>query len=251
MSANRPFVLTIAGFDPSAGAGVLADIKTFEQHRVYGFAINTGNTIQTENEFFEMQWTGLAFVLKSLEKLFANYTIKAVKIGIIPSLEYLKEIILTIKKLSPKTKIVWDTVLKSTTEFDFLTIENQALLIEILKKINLITPNYDEILQLSSKGINAKRAAIQLSKYCPVLLKGGHNPNEIGIDNLYTQNEIYTLLPKTNKCYEKHGSGCVLSSAITANLALEQNLQTACKNAKTYTENYLLSNPTKLGFHHV
>ena len=56
MSANRPFVLTIAGFDPSAGAGVLADVKTFEQHRVYGFAINTGNTIQTENEFVEMQF---------------------------------------------------------------------------------------------------------------------------------------------------------------------------------------------------
>lgn len=251
MSANRSFVLTIAGFDPSAGAGILADIKTFEQHRVYGFAINTGNTIQTENEFFEMQWTGLDFVLKSLEKLFANYTIKAVKIGIIPSLQYLKEITLMIKKLSPKTKIIWDTVLKSSTEFDFITIENQGDLIEILKKINLITPNYDEILQLSSKGINAKRTAIQLSKYCPVLLKGGHNPDEIGIDNLYTQNEIYTLLPKTNKCYEKHGSGCVLSAAITANLVLEQNLQTACKNAKTYTENYLLSNPTKLGFHHV
>ncbi|OYX86286.1 MAG: hydroxymethylpyrimidine/phosphomethylpyrimidine kinase, partial [Flavobacteriales bacterium 32-34-25] len=51
MSTNRPFVLSIAGFDPSAGAGVLADIKSFEQHQVYGFAINTANTIQTENEF--------------------------------------------------------------------------------------------------------------------------------------------------------------------------------------------------------
>jgi hydroxymethylpyrimidine/phosphomethylpyrimidine kinase len=251
MSANRPFALAVAGLEPSAGAGVLADIKTFEQHRVYGFAINTGNTIQTENEFFEMQWTDLAFVLKSLEKLFANYTIKAVKIGIVPSLEYLKEIIFTIKKLSPETKIIWDTVLKSTTEFDFMTIENQAVLVEILKKIDLITPNYDEILQLSSKGINAETTAILLSKYCPVLLKGGHNSNEIGIDNLYTQNDLYKLLPTTNKCYEKHGSGCVLSAAITANLALEQNLQTACENAKTYTENYLMSNSTKLGFHHV
>ena len=97
MSKKVPFVLSIAGFDPSAGAGVLADVKTFEQHRVYGFAINTGNTIQTENKFFEMQWTDLAFVLKSLEKLFNNYTIKAVKIGIVPSLEYLKEIVFKIK----------------------------------------------------------------------------------------------------------------------------------------------------------
>src|SRR3970282_2510975 len=145
MSANRPFVLTIAGFDPTGGAGVLADAKTFEQHRVSGFAINTGNTIQTENVFYEMQWTDLTFVLKSLDKLFENYSIKAVKMGIVPSLDYLKEIVFTIKRLSPKTKIVWDTVLKSTTEFNFINIESQVVLIEILKGIDLITPNYNEI----------------------------------------------------------------------------------------------------------
>ena len=86
---------------------------------------------------------------------------------------------------------------------------------------------------------------------CSVLLKGGHNPNEMGVDYLYTEKDVHQLLPKTGKCYEKHGSGCVLSAAITANLALEQNLQMACENAKIYTEIYLLSNPTKLGFHHV
>ncbi|HEY6142899.1 MAG TPA: hydroxymethylpyrimidine/phosphomethylpyrimidine kinase [Flavobacterium sp.] len=250
---SQPFVLTIAGFDPSAGAGVLADIKTFEQHRVYGFAINTGNTIQTENEFFEMQWTDLDFVLKSIEKLFENYDIKAVKIGIVPSLEYLKLIVFSIKKLSPKTKIVWDTILKSTTKFDFLNIENQAALIDILKKIDLITPNYDEMLQLSTKGINAETTAILLSKYCSVLLKGGHNPNEIGFDYLYLENEFFNLAPNTNTALisEKHGSGCVLSSAITANLALKQDLKTACINAKKYIETYLQSNTTKLGHHHV
>ena len=93
MQESRPFVLTIAGFDPSGGAGVLADAKTFEQHRVYGFAVNTGNTIQTENEFYEMQWTDIDFILKSLDKLLQNYTVKAVKIGIVPSLDYLKEIV--------------------------------------------------------------------------------------------------------------------------------------------------------------
>jgi hydroxymethylpyrimidine/phosphomethylpyrimidine kinase len=250
MSANRPFVLTIAGFDPSGGAGILADAKTFEQHRVYGFAVNTGNTIQTENEFFEMQWTDLAFVLNSMEKLFDNYTIKAVKIGIIPSLDYLKEIVLLVKKLSPKTKIVWDTVLKSTTEFDFINIKNQAFLIEILKEVDLITPNYDEILQLSSEEINAETIAENLSKYCAVLLKGGHNPDEIGVDYLYLKNKIFRLTPKENLVFEKHGSGCVLSSAITANLALEQDLKTACTNAKNYIENYLQSNQTKLGYHY-
>ncbi|MFV8368459.1 hydroxymethylpyrimidine/phosphomethylpyrimidine kinase [Flavobacterium sp. LB2R40] len=250
MSENRPYVLTIAGFDPSGGAGVLADIKTFEQHHVYGFALNTGNTIQTEREFFEMHWTDQAFVLRSLDKLFKNYTIKAVKIGIVPSLDYLKEIVFLIKKLSPKTKIIWDTVLKSTTNFNFLILENQNSLIEILREIDLITPNYNEIVQLSSEEINAERIAITLSKHCAVLLKGGHNPAAIGIDYLYTSKEIFRLKPNNTLVFEKHGSGCVLASAITANLALEQDLKTACINAKKYIETYLESNPTKLGYHH-
>ena len=251
MSANRPFVLTIAGFDPSAGAGVLADVKTFEQHRVHGFAINTGNTIQTENEFVEMQWTDLNFVLKSLEKLFKSYSIKAVKIGIVPTLEYLKEIVLAIKKLSPKTKIVWDTVLKSTTEFDFLTLENRSDLMEILKKIDLITPNYNEMQQLFPD-YNSPLLWKRAENMASVLLKGGHNPEEIGLDYLFLKNEIFSLSPSNDaaKIFEKHGSGCVLSSSITANLALEQDLKTACINAKKYIETHLQSNPTKLGHHH-
>jgi hydroxymethylpyrimidine/phosphomethylpyrimidine kinase len=64
--------------------------------------VNTGNTIQTENEFFEIQWTDLDFVLKSLGKLFENYNIKAVKIGIIPSLNYLREIVWVVKNFRQK-----------------------------------------------------------------------------------------------------------------------------------------------------
>lgn len=251
MSENRPFVLSIAGFDPSGGAGILADAKTFEQHRVLGFAINTGNTIQTENEFYEIQWTDIDFVLRSLDKLFQNYTFKAVKIGIVPSLENLKKIVLAIKRLSPKTKIVWDTVLKSTTKFDFMSIENQSILIQILKEIDLITPNYNEILQFSPTEKNPNLIAQELSKYCSILLKGGHNPDEIGVDYLYTAKEIFRLRPNNTLVFEKHGSGCVLSSAITANIALEQDLKTACINAKKYIETYLLTNQTKLGYHYV
>ena len=251
MSANRPYVLTIAGFDPSGGAGLLADVKTFEQHRVYGLAINTGNSIQTENVFYEMQWTDLEFVLRSMETLFENYDIKAAKIGIVPSLDYLKEIIFAIKRLSPKTKIVWDTVLKSTTEFDFMTINNRLILTDILNKIDLITPNFNEILQLSSEKINADTIASALSEYCAVFLKGGHRPEEIGTDYLFTEKEVVMLSPKHTFLSEKHGSGCVLSSAITANIALEQDLKTACSNAKNYIEDFLLSNQTKLGFHYV
>lgn len=251
MSANRPFVLSIAGFDPTGGAGVLADVKTFEQHKVYGLAILTSNTIQTETDFIAIEWIALVHVIKSVKTLFGKYDIKAVKIGIVPSLIYLKAIVDTIKRLSPNTKIVWDTVLKSTTEFDFLSITDQAVLIEILKEIDLITPNYNEILKLTSKEINAEAGAIMLSKYCSILLKGGHDPKNAGVDCLYLENEFFKLLPDETLIFEKHGSGCVLSSAITANLALGQDIITACFNAKIYIEIFLLSNKTKLGYHNV
>jgi hydroxymethylpyrimidine/phosphomethylpyrimidine kinase len=250
MSASRPFVLSIAGFDPSGGAGILADVKTFEQHRVYGLAILTANTIQTETDFVSIKWVPIDAVLQSIATLFEKQEIKAVKIGIVPSLVYLNEIVLAVKRLSPKTKIVWDTVLKSTTEFDFLKIENQVLLREILQKIDLITPNYDEIVALTVKE-NAQAGAISLSKECSILLKGGHNPENRGVDCLYLENQLFNFPPKETLAFEKHGSGCVLSSAITAQLALGQDLKTACLNAKKYIEAYLLSNKTKLGYHHV
>lgn len=251
MSANRPFALTIAGFDPSGGAGVLADIKTFEQHRVYGLAITTGNTIQTENTFGEVQWTDLDFVLRSIATLFESYDIKAVKIGIVPSLAYLKAIIFAIKTLSPDAKIIWDTVLKSTTEFGFLTIENQSDLIAILKEIYLITPNFKEILLLQPLETKPETAADFLSEYCSVLLKGGHNDQNIGVDYLYIDHEVHTFQPSTTAVSEKHGSGCVLSSSITAQIALGEDTITACIQSKKYTENYLQSCPTKLGYHYV
>ncbi|WP_281238046.1 hydroxymethylpyrimidine/phosphomethylpyrimidine kinase [Flavobacterium praedii] len=251
MSENRPIVLTIAGFDPSGGAGVLADIKTFEQHKVYGFAINTANTIQTDQLFCKIGWTSLDFILESITTLFENHSIEVVKIGIVPSLDYLNKIIFCLKKISPSIKIIWDPILKSSTEFDFLFLKNQTLLIKILEQIDLITPNYNEIMHFNPEAQNIKMTVKLYSIYCSILLKGGHNPTEIGVDYLYSKNSTYRFPPKTNKCHEKHGSGCILSAAITANLALGQNLKTACKNAKKYTENYLQSNPTKLGFHYV
>jgi len=124
-------------------------------------------------------------------------------------------------------------------------------LVEILEEINLITPNYNEILQFSSVEKKPDVIAQELSKHCSILLKGGHNPDEIGVDYLYLENKILKLTPNNTLVFEKHGSGCVLSSAIAANIALEQDLKTACNNAKIYIETYLQSNQTKLGHHHV
>lgn len=250
MSEDRPFALTIAGLDPSGGAGIFADIKTFEQHKVTGFAISTANTIQTENKFYEIQWTNLSFVIRSLETLFLSYKISVVKIGIMPTIHYLNRILSTIKLLAPSTKIVWDPVLKSSTEFEFMKIEDYSDLDKILSKIDLITPNYNEIEILFPDFFENK---IWLKNKIPtsILLKGGHNTSEPGTDRLFLKNEIIDLFPSGKKCFEKHGSGCVLSAAIASNLALDQTLHEACLNAKTYIEKYLSSTSTLIGYHYV
>jgi len=250
MSTNRPIVLSIAGFDPTGGAGVLADIKTFEQHQVTGFAITTANTIQTENEFFEIEWTDLSFVIRSIETLFKSYKIQSVKIGIVPSLDYLNQILSVIKAVSPTTQIVWDPVLKSTTEFEFINMKDQLELNKMLSKIDLITPNYNEA-EILFPGFISNQLSLKNEIPTSVLLKGGHNPIEIGTDRLFLKDEIIDLLPSNKECFEKHGSGCVLSSAIASNLALNQTLTEACKNAKTYIEKFLSSNSTLIGYHYV
>ncbi|MFH6960561.1 hydroxymethylpyrimidine/phosphomethylpyrimidine kinase [Flavobacterium aquidurense] len=250
MSTNRPIALSIAGFDPIGGAGVLADIKTFEQHQVTGFAITTANTIQTENEFFEIEWIDLSFVLRSIETLFKRYNIQSVKIGIVPSLDYLNQILSVIKAVSPTTQIVWDPVLKSTTAFEFMNMDNQLDLNKMLSIIDLITPNYNEA-EILFPGFISNQLWLQNEIPCAILLKGGHNPIEIGTDRLFLKDEIIDLLPSNKKCFEKHGSGCVLSSAIASNLALNQTLTEACKNAKAYIEKFLSSNSTLIGYHYV
>ncbi|HJS01450.1 MAG TPA: bifunctional hydroxymethylpyrimidine kinase/phosphomethylpyrimidine kinase, partial [Flavobacterium sp.] len=206
--------------------------------------------IQTENEFIKMAWISMDFVIKSIEVLFNQYKIKAVKIGIIPSLDYLENIVSTIKRIAPETKIIWDTVLKSSTEFNFMTVENRTQLELILKQIDLITPNYNEIIKLSHSNETPENIAKSFSKSCAVLLKGGHNSEALGTDFLFLKNEIITLFPETKIILNKHGSGCVLSSAITANMALGFDTITSCKKAKIYIEKFLNSNTTLLGYHY-
>ena len=98
MPKVRPYCLTIAGFDPSGGAGVLADIKTFEQNKVQGLAVITANTIQTEDSFEKINWIEESMVVDQLMTLLNRYEIKFVKIGLIQSGEFLEKIISLLNK---------------------------------------------------------------------------------------------------------------------------------------------------------
>ncbi|WP_313214966.1 hydroxymethylpyrimidine/phosphomethylpyrimidine kinase [Soonwooa sp.] len=245
MYSERPFVLSVAGFDPCGGAGILADVKTFEQHQVQGLAVMTANTLQTENHVFSVDWIGIEDVLKSIKTLLDFYPIKAVKIGIVPNSQYLKRIVDVLKMSNSKPIIVWDTVLKSSSGKTFFNEDDIQNVMEILPLLDLITPNFLEFEYLKSMKILNENQKMP----CNVLLKGGHRKDAEGLDILFTENEIFDIKPKTEKVFQKHGSGCVLSSAIVANLALGNTIKQACIEAKNYMENYLNSSPNLLGHH--
>ncbi len=238
-STRRAPILTIGGFDPCAGAGVLADVKTFEKHRLMGMAIASALTLQSEDEFKTLEWTKKNLLLKNITFLCNKYHFEVVKIGLIESLEVLSSVVALLKKMNSAVKIIWDPVLQSSSGYVF----HKALLSEseCLEDLFMITPNTEEISGLES-----------LKNSCHILVTGGHNSSDKkGTDVLYTaQGKTFHFKPRNKReVFEKHGSGCVFSSAIASNILKGFPLHKAILNAKRYTEKFLYSNKTLLGYH--
>lgn len=247
MLGERPYVMSIAGFDPSGGAGILADVKCFEQLGVYGFGVCSALTVQTDDHFLDCEWMSSAQIIAQLEPLLVKFRIRACKIGLIRNVEVLAEVLDFIRMTDQEMKIVLDPVLKASSGFQFHRWD-AVHLHSVLGLIDLITPNYDEMLSMGHTQ-TAEETASLWAVQCPVLLKGGHNPSAIGTDLLFENTNVTELKPGFVKGNQKHGSGCVLSAAITANLALGHTLTAACKLGKIYIEDFLNSNNTLLGYH--
>ena len=246
----RPYVLTIAGFDPSNGAGLTADVKTFEMNGTYGLSVCTAITMQTDQEFIAVNWLSANEIMNQLTPLINRFEITVCKVGLINNWEVLQQVIDSLKDKIPEVKIVLDPILKASAGFEFHQSGFSESTIQLLTNIDLITPNYKEAMQLA-QGQNIEDTCLNMSQYCAVLLKGGHNPNELGVDYLYEkQGAIIKILPSRTDVKEKHGSGCVLSAAISAQLALGNDLVEACRLGKVYTERFLGSNSTLLGYHY-
>jgi hydroxymethylpyrimidine/phosphomethylpyrimidine kinase len=237
----RPIVLSVAGFDPSAGAGVLADIKSFEALKTYGIAVNTGITIQNDIAFEHINWANDKQIKSSINILAKRYVIEVAKIGLHKNIQSVQNSVNLILKAWPKAKIIWDPILKSSSGFDFQIKFKKNQLIELLKKIFLITPNTEEF----------KKIGISESEYpCHLLIKGGHSQGKYSEDILFLKGKkikIFKSLRK--KGIEKHGSGCVLSAAISAYIAKGNSMNQSISLGKKYINRFLSSNKTLCGYH--
>ncbi|MCG8699010.1 MAG: hydroxymethylpyrimidine/phosphomethylpyrimidine kinase [Bacteroidales bacterium] len=243
MQPRRPYVISIAGHDPSGGAGLLADIKTFEAHKTLGLGVCTSITYQNDSEFDGMKWLELDDIIQQLDSLFRKYTCKVVKIGIIKDFSTLNTLVLHLKKTNPGVFIIWDPIVRSSSGFTFQALNETNILVEITKNIDLITPNMVEFQQLF------ENVSFDLKANTNILLKGGHNSGEEKNDVLYFDNKEFVFKGSSFNGLTKHGTGCVLSAAIASNIAKGIELPKACELAKEYIHRFILSNHSLLGYH--
>lgn len=249
MEYDRPIVLCLAGYDPTGGAGVLADVKTVEQHACLGMAVITAITVQTEDACIQVKWQTIDQIKAAITPLLENYSIQWVKIGMIENIETLLSVCRFLKAINPGIHIIWDSVVASSGGFTFIDHWEPPALISLYSMLYLITPNADEVKLLTRKS-DEQQAAISIAAYCSVLVTGGHRQVKKGEDLLFFKKQVAVLKPGVPEFADKHGTGCILSSAITANLANGYSLEEACIQAKHYIERIANSNKNRLAYHY-
>lgn len=246
MSTTNPYVLSIAGFDPSAGAGVLADIKTFEGNGVYGMGVVSALTWQNDTEFDKVEWISVDRITSQVDVLLRRFDIRYIKIGLVQNMYVLQHIIKYLHLSIDKPVIIYDPIMKASAGFVF---HNEAHRVaEALRGVYCITPNIPEAEQLFGKE-NLQEKLEQQSDLLNIYLKGGHDDAETATDMLFIKDHTHVFTNDRLPNGEKHGSGCVLSAALTAQLALGNNISGAAEYANAYTYDFLRSTDTLLGSH--
>lgn len=245
---KTPYVMSIAGFDPSGGAGINADIKTFETTGSYGLGVCSALTFQNEKEYCSTHWTEPEEIQQQCRLQFELHRPEYLKIGLLESYSLLDRLTADLHAQLPDVKIVWDPILKATAGCVFHQ-EHFEQLLPILQRIYLLTPNSDELRQLFGPEITPEALQQLCQKYSFNLLwKGGHDEGPFSCDRLITPGKIFHF-PVLRSDYSKHGTGCVLSAAITSYLAQGFSLADACNKAQLYVSHFIDSNDSDLGYH--
>ena len=236
---KRPRVaLTIGGSDPTGGAGIQADLKTFQQFGVHGLSVVTAVTAQHTHGVVSTNPVISDVVEAQLYTLSQDITIDAIKIGMLTTADVVSVVSNFVEEHNVPT--VLDPVLSSSNGICFLEEDAiQLLLSRLCPFVSLITPNMPEASVLTKIHISSEedilQAALRLKELCGthVLLKGGHDKGAESRDLFLNSTEIEWLsAPRSTK--RVHGTGCVLSSAIASGLALGHTMLDAVHSAKSF-----------------
>ena len=244
---NMKNVLSIAGSDCSAGAGIQADLKTFVANGVYGMTVITSLTAQNPQKVKMLEDVSIEMLEKQIEVIFDVMEVSAVKIGMLNSKENGEVIYEKLLKYKVKN-IVLDPVMIATSGNSLIKDETKDFLVnKLFKIVDIITPNLDETKEivkiiLNNENIENIDSIEKMKNYGKViadftkkwvLIKGGHLSNS-AVDILMNKDEIYILEEEKISSNNTHGTGCSLSSAIAANLAKDYSMLDSVKKAKNF-----------------
>lgn len=238
-------ILAIAGFDPSGGAGLLRDLKTFEDLGCRGVSVATALTAQNSLRVSSTLAIPPGFLEKQVVTLLEELTVDAVKIGMTGSSANIRAIASLIKRKGLRN-VVLDTVLVSTSGYPLLDKKGVPALKKLLPLVKIVTPNIPEASALTGLVINGIRGMEEAARALhsmgapSVLVKGGHLKGS-PVDILYDGTGFKRFTGKRIRGGKKrfHGTGCILSSAIAAGCAKGHNLERSVKEAKEYLNRIL------------
>lgn len=257
--------LTIAGIDPSGGAGVIADVKTFRAFGCFATAAITSITFQNTQRVFGAVHQTAEVVKGQIMPIFDDYEVSAIKTGMLPSEEIIKQVSSIVAEMRFE-KLVVDPVVRSTSGFDLIDdLALQALVETLFPLALVVTPNIPEAERISGlkiKGLeDIERAAQIILAFGTkaVLIKGGHLPfdkvdsdviyteppseGKKAFDFLFTKEERLIFASSYVQTKATHGTGCVLSAAITACLAADKQLKEAVYDAKKFVTDAIRGSP--------
>lgn len=233
--------MTIAGSDSSAGAGIQADLKTFNALGVYGLTAVTCVVAETPGKVSRIEPVDPEMVRAQIEVLAQNFPIAAIKTGLLCSAAIVSTVAQTISNHGIPIPLVVDPVITATGGDPLL--ERRAVEVyekELFPLASLITPNLDEASQLLGHKIVDRTSMESAGKELKdrfktaVLLKGGHLTGEKAVDLLFTEHRTIEFSAPFVRDVATHGTGCTYSAAITAELAKGATLTSAVADAKKF-----------------
>jgi len=240
---TKPVVLTIAGLDPSGGAGIVADIKTISSFGCFPAVALTSITFQNTTGVFGTEHQTAETLRQQVEPIINDLQVAAVKTGMLPTAEIVMEVVRLFRETDLPAPVI-DPVMVSTSGHDLIGEEAfQIVRNELLRAARVITPNIPEAERLSGIAISdesAMRSAAEAIKALgaeAVLIKGGHTSTagreavDVLLNNI---GDFYEFRDEFLDVGEVHGSGCTLSAAIASCLALGMKLEEAVREAKSY-----------------
>lgn len=234
-----PVALTIAGSDPSGGAGIQGDLKTFTALGAYGTAVVTALTAQSTRGVTGIHTVPPAFVTEQLATLLADVTVDAVKVGMLASADTIAAVG-AVLRAHPDLPVVLDPVMVSTSGSQLLAEDAVEAMRDLLPAASVITPNLLEAAVLTATaraedldGMRDQAATLLRMGARRVLLKGGHLPGAEAVDLWVDDDTVEFLRAARVVTRHTHGTGCALSSAIAA-LAPHTPLLPAARRAKKW-----------------